>query len=100
VKDIIDRIQNTKAPVEIITILKGFSAEEAVSIIDDLDELNAAFAIAQLRISARFGESWACDVIARADQLQICGTRGLCHARDEVYRQIGTLTHRPHLAHA
>jgi hypothetical protein len=71
--------------------------EETLGIIDNLDPLTAAFVIAVFRERAdghlhhplACSKAWAMELITKADRLQIRGTLGLCHARDQVYQETG-----------
>lgn len=73
--------------------------EEALAIIDNLDQLTAAFVImafreradGHLHLSLACSKAWAMELITKADKLQIRGTLGLCHAREQVYRETGYL---------
>lgn len=72
-----------------ISILVCYGTEDALAIIDNLDQLTAAFILSYIRFQARNGDNDAKKFVARADELHIRGSRGLVYARDKVYRETG-----------
>lgn len=79
------------------SIVASFPRDVAVSIIDNLDPLTAAFLVTVFRCRVHGGFSspsicttaYAESLCSRAKELRIRGTQGLCHARDQVYRDTG-----------
>jgi hypothetical protein len=93
VNDLLSEIRNAYDPANAADIIANYDIEEAVAIIDNLDQLTAAFmmTVFRFRIQAESGFKYryAKELVERADELHIRGTAGLCYARDIVYRETG-----------
>lgn len=93
-KDVL-RAESPTAAANIIATSKH-PVEEVLGIIDNLDQLTAAFVIAVFRERAdgqhpflACSKAWAMELTTKADALRIRGTLGFCYARDKVYRETG-----------
>ena len=69
------------------------NVEPVMAMIDNLDPLTAAFILTEFRIQEKTAVGYefrfAQRVVARAVELKIRGSAGLCFARDVVYRETG-----------
>lgn len=98
-QSVLQKIRMADSPKDAATIVAEYPYDEAVSIIDNLDPLTAAFMIAMFQnrstgdlFSASIcPKEYADSLLLNAYELQIRGTLGLCHARDQVYRETGFL---------
>lgn len=94
---ILKKVREAKSLTAAASIVATHPLETALSIIDNLDPLTATFVIEAFHERARgrlypalaCRETWARELIVKADELRIRGTLGFCHARDQVYRETG-----------
>jgi hypothetical protein len=84
----IERIVRLETPSLAAEEVMKHHVNEACALIDSLDPLSAAFVILILR-ERKETSSRVKEVLERAEKLEIQGLKGLCHARDEVYRKTG-----------
>ena len=82
-------IEHANNPTLATDIVSKFTPEKACAVLDKMSPLGAAFVLCILRTRAKDGDEYAKSVIALAEQLQITGIKGLCAARDEMYRLTG-----------
>ena len=95
--DVLSNINLAESPGDAASIVLQYDVNEAVSIIDNLDPLTAAFVVFQLQGVRRNNGSremkkrkeLADAILARGRELQIRGMNGLCYARDQVFRETG-----------
>lgn len=97
-REILNTIRSAESPKDAAAIVMLHSVETAVGIIDNLDPLTAAFIVLELRRQSALGGGYseirerrnhAKKILARGKELNIRGMMGLCHARDQVYRETG-----------
>ena len=87
----IARIRDCDTPEIATNEVMRLGPISACALVDSSDPLTAAFIVNILRERANRGDKNAIAFIERADRLNIRGTKGLCHARDEIYRKMGVL---------
>lgn len=93
----VKRVQGCATPtLAAQEILNLEDPKMACALIDSLDPLTAAFVVMILREwsskrmdSTKQVESWATAILTHAQKLDIKGLKGLCHARDEIFRTTG-----------
>ena len=84
-------------PDDALKILLKHEVDVAVSILDNLDPLTAAFLVFRMQTKHYGGGSIMSQdkrrlsgkILERGRELQIRGMNGLCYARDQVYRNMG-----------
>ena len=87
--DVLKELMQMKEVGSVTAKIFSYKTEEAVAIIDNLDQLAAAIVLADIRILAYCNSPVAKKVVERADELRIRGTAGLIYARDKVYHDTG-----------
>ena len=96
--EVLNKITAAESLKEAGDIVMAHDVEQAVSIIDNLDPLTAAFVLIEVsRLSSledcstviRNRMKHAKKILARARELKTRGINGLCYARDQVFRETG-----------
>ncbi|GEM_PF-1446487 len=94
-KEEIERTQSFDTPQMATERILCMTPPKACALIDCLDPLTAAFVIVVIRELAHDYSSGVLPnitsnaILDRAEKLDIKGLKGLCHARDEVYKKTG-----------
>ena len=65
------------------------SVEDAISIIDNLNQLAAALILGLIRLAAMDGDEHAKTIFIKAEVERVRGSAGLLYARDKVFRETG-----------
>lgn len=88
--ELFQRLLKNVEPLDVtVQELKKLSVDVAVSIIDNFDQLQAAFLVLRFRIEAQDEDSYAKKLVKKADENNIRGTLGVTYARDRVYQETG-----------
>ena len=85
----IDGINRTRDINYLLDHICGQGPVIACAIIDRLIPLISAFVLMGFELRSRDGNENAKAILDRAYALEIRGTKGLCHARDEFFEQTG-----------
>jgi len=88
-KSVLGKILEAKTPIAAVDIISGFPCDVALSVIDNLDELTAAFVVAMFRLNALRDDLYALELVPQIEAQKVRGSRGLVYARDKVYRETG-----------
>ncbi|MDB5254616.1 MAG: hypothetical protein JWL80_682 [Parcubacteria group bacterium] len=96
-RNVLTRITQCDDPETAAKRVLDFQVEDAVSILDNLDPLTAAFIVAyftQFRVNngstaLRMRKYKIDRILHRGRELQIRGMNGLCFARDQIFRETG-----------
>lgn len=92
---VLQKICMADNPLDAAVIVAQYPYDQAVGIIDNLDPLTAAFVVMLFKkisedsSSSLCSKEYADSLLLNAYELKIRGTLGLCHARDQVYRETG-----------
>ena len=84
-------------PVAAVDVVLSYDPIYACALIDQIDQLTAAMILGQMKMELPWVEEDSPkkklieSILARAEQLQISGTKGILYARNELFRRTGRL---------
>lgn len=81
--------ESAETPSLAADIVSAHSPLKACAVINGMSPLGAAFVLHILRMRVYDGKAQS--ITTTAEILQIRGAKGLCHARDEMFRGLGKL---------
>lgn len=86
---VLDEVYKQNDPFVARDIVYAYPVEDAVSIIDNLNQLHAALLFGLINVKAMDGDEHAKAIVTKAEEQRIRGTAGLLYARNKVFRETG-----------